>query len=1102
MMRYTLIVALALSTLSPTRGAIPDAAESAGISGGVFVRIGCDRPSELMALCTDNTCLVQGLDTDPVKVAAARDIIPKAEYGRVSAILWDGKRLPYVDNFVNLLVVASDPSSPGGSAAAGKWQVASGEIERVLAPRGVVLSSRTLAARHPTLVPRSPAPKGWFAYEKPVPPEIDDWTHFLHGPGNNAVASDSVVASPRSIQWVGGPRYSRHHDKMSSVSAVVSANGRVFSIVDEAPPVSILTPPRWNLVARDAFNGTVLWRCPVTKWHSHMHGLKSGPADLPRKLVAVGDRVYATPEIYGPVEAIDAASGKGLRVFDGTRGAEELLVADGTLYVQINKARIAGQKAAPRGKWSPGRPEFADPVRTIMALDAKTGKRHWTAEQPVLSGTLAVGRQHVVFVGNDRIHCLDRTDGRPLWTSDPIPRQSNYPTRFTPTLVLYEDVVLFAGGELAGEPKRGNRSWDVGKNDTLTALSANDGKTLWKAPHPHSGYASSEDVLVVNGVVWVGETTGGAAVGPFKGHDVRTGKVVKQFDPDVETYWFHHRCYRGKATENFLIMSRTGTEIIDFNREHWDINHWLRGACLYGLMPANGLLYAPQHPCACFLESKQYGFNALAGAREQHREASVAERLVKGPAFAQTLDARHTTRDTARDWPTYRGDNARSGRAATELATDLKAGWTADVGGRLSALTVAGGRIYVASIDRHTVHALSADTGKALWQFTAGGRVDSPPTCWRNRVVFGSADGNVYCLNGADGKLAWRFRAAPTAEQTMAFGQLESVWPVHGSVLIEDDMLYFVAGRSIFLDGGLRLFRMDPASGKVLSVTELDEMDRDANRAVQDYTRQLNMPTALPDILSSDGRHVYMRSQPFTRGGQRLPLAALEYTAKNPEQFGITVVQKPEHAHLFSPTGFLDDSWWHRTYWVYGSHFYGGWSGYTRAGKVTPAGKLLVMDGDHVYGFGRKLKFYRWTTPIEHMLFAASRDLVPVKAVKGTLAKGARKPRAHKWEKDIPLFARAMLLSGDVLFLAGPEDIVNEEQAVRKLQDPQTRKQIVRQSEMFAGRHGGRMLAIDKESGDRLAEWQWDTIPVFNGMAAAGGRLYLACVNGRITCFE
>ena len=76
-----------------------------------------------------------------------------------------------------------------------------------------------------------------------------------------------------------------------------------------------------------------------------------------------------------------------------------------------------------------------------------------------------------------------------------------------------------------------------------------------------------------------------------------------------------------------------------------------------------------------------------------------------------------------------------------------------------------------------------------------------------------------------DGELAWRFRAAPIDERLMAFEQLESVWPVHGSVLVQDGVVYCVAGRSMFLDGGLRLLRLDPSDGRLLSETVLDDSD-------------------------------------------------------------------------------------------------------------------------------------------------------------------------------------------------------------------------------------------------------------------------------------
>ena len=128
--------------------------------------------------------------------------------------------------------------------------------------------------------------------------------------------------------------------------------------------------------------------------------------------------------------------------------------------------------------------------------------------------------------------------------------------------------------------------------------------------------------------------------------------------------------------------------------------------------------------------------------------------------------------------------------------------WNAKLGGRLTAPVISGGLVYVAQTDQHRIVAIDQVSGRVVWTYTIGGRIDSPPTIRDGRVVFGGADGWVYCLT-TDGDLVWRYRAAPLDRRAMAFEQLESLWPVHGSVLVHEDSVYCVAGRSIFLDGGL-----------------------------------------------------------------------------------------------------------------------------------------------------------------------------------------------------------------------------------------------------------------------------------------------------------
>ena len=74
------------------------------------------------------------------------------------------------------------------------------------------------------------------AITKPWPDDIDHWTHFLHDSSGNAVSTDRRrVAPPRHLQWDGGPRWSRSHETDMSITALVSAAGRIFHTLDEGP---------------------------------------------------------------------------------------------------------------------------------------------------------------------------------------------------------------------------------------------------------------------------------------------------------------------------------------------------------------------------------------------------------------------------------------------------------------------------------------------------------------------------------------------------------------------------------------------------------------------------------------------------------------------------------------------------------------------------------------------------------------------------------------------------------------------------------------------------------------------------------------------------
>jgi hypothetical protein len=52
----------------------------------------------------------------------------------------------------------------------------------------------------------------------------------------------------------------------------------------------------------------------------------------------------------------------------------------------------------------------------------------------------------------------------------------------------------------------------------------------------------------------------------------------------------------------------------------------------------------------------------------------------------------------------------------------------------------------------------------------------------------------------------------------------------------------------------------------------------------------------------------------------------------------------------------------------------------------------------------------------------------------------------------------------------------------------------------FEGRRGAVLRVHSATDGERLAEQSLDAPPVFDGLIAAGGRLYLSTVDGRVLC--
>jgi outer membrane protein assembly factor BamB len=1037
--------------------------DATGVKGGLIVDLGCGDGRLTAALDVNDRYLVHGLDTNPNAVAAARRYIQKLGlYGKVSVETLESRDLPYADNLVNLLVVENLSG------------VSKEECMRVLAPG----SSAYVKSGDK-----------WELIVKPRPDSIDEWTHHLHDAGGNAVANDRVVGPPRHLQWTAGPLWARSHGWTPSVSSMVSAGGRLFCICDETLTcVDGTVPSKWFVVARDAFSGVLLWKRPVPHWDSVDFSGTPGngtgvasvgrftmPTDIGKRLVAVGQTVYVTLGAFAPVTALDAATGAVKRVYTDTADADEILCTGGRLIVSTNSADKPPLPLVVTEQ-SPG----GAPGKHVCAVDAKTGRLLWKqgpftairasqTQDPFGRLELAAGDGKVFVLTTQAIDCLNMDSGKRIWRIERPALQPNAVTQigysgmfeYLLTVMVYHDGVV-----LLAQPEPNTRHTYHTMPGTLYAFDANNGRLMWKHAYGGWGHCTPPDVFVIGNTVWT-HVNAKTEFGFVWGHgfkakdpsivnyriqalDLRTGALKREISTKlIFNVGHHHRCYRNASTERFLMSCRRGVEFVNLASGENYQDHWVRSGCLLGYVPCNGLLYVAPHPCGCYINAKLTGFNALAPAWPKvENRIQNSERLEKGPAYGQVQVA-IDERPAANEWPTYRHDTRRSGATDTAVGTDLQVAWQTDIGAKPSALVVADDKTIVAGVDTHSVHAIGADNGRELWKYTVGAPVDSPPTLYKGLAIFGSTDGRVYCLRAADGALVWRFEAEPYHRYVTAFGQLESPWPVPGSVLVHDGKCWFAAGRSSYLDGGIRLYALEPATGKVLDSQTIYSPDPKTGKMAPD-TNGFVMPGLLNDIPATDGADVFIRQMKvFSSGGRA-------------------------GRHLYTTAGYLDPSWFNRTFW--------------QVGGAQTSG-LMVLGKNVAYGMELFGSHSRETVfkPGAHQYRLMC---LPLKTPSGRSRRkpaegnARRQPSRPLWVQRLGIRVTAMIRAADMIFAAGSPDIVDPK-------DP---------SGAWEGRKGGLLAAFAADSGRKLVEYKLPAPPVWDGMAAASGRLFISLMDGRVLC--
>jgi outer membrane protein assembly factor BamB len=795
----------ALSQLVYADDAVPAFIRS-HINGGLIVQVGGNQQSAVPQLAPTGRYLVQMLVGNPAQVVAAREALQKSGwYGLATAdqLGADGK-LPYAENLANAVVLADATA-----------RLPMDEIARVLCPGGWVIGpARSLSAGSlpgagfEAVGPLAPG-SARLVGRKSWPAEMDCWSQPRHAADGNPVSQDSLVGPPRRVRWIAGPP--------QEISNMVSAEGRIFF---------------GGVIARDAFNGLPLWQQQLGPSPARGGFLYKAASNAPRP-IAVGKELLLVRD--GKLVALGGATGDLVREYPAAGTPLETVVDNG-LILAIDKT-------------------------SIRAIDYTTGQLRWEYE---------AAEPRCVVAGEGGVYCIqgeprrgdpvslvrvDETSGHRLWQQkdlDILPKIRQ---------CVYRKGRLVCEISTLSDAKEGN---------LIQVLSAADGKPLWDYTFvPGSQHWKQARAMFVGEILWLLTNKGCVALDPA------TGATEKSFPGGAG------HCFPPVATPHFVLHGEM--HLTNLDTGELDANPITKGNCSrdIGFMPANGLIYTTPKHCICWPMLRDY--TALAPAKAGSEKPLPVEALPvicqRGPAAAP----RAVPNATADPWPCYRHDAWRSASTPGTIPTDLKVRWTAKLGGwpkgtiagdwqtdsyirgPVTPPVIAGGLVYVARPDAQQVVALDAATGAVRWQSTVNGRVDTAPTIHRGLCLFGTKSGWVYALRADDGQLVWRMQAAPGDEQIVAYGQLESPWPVAGSVLVVDGVLYFAAGRQPLADGGILVFAVQPDSGKRLWVQRIDQVPQQLDRVPRPFYNSSGLEFDNYDLLHREGDAVAMSRWLFQR---------------------------------------------------------------------------------------------------------------------------------------------------------------------------------------------------------------------------------------------
>ncbi len=553
---------------------------------GYCLVLGCGEGRLMYELAKRTRMQIVGVDPDESNIQKTRQALNKAGIYGIQATVKQGSLdvLPYGAYFAN--IITSD-----NLLIKGELPPSADEMFRVLRPCGGVAYlgqasktgkkigeselrlwlGETLAADAEFI-----DNDGTFVrLQRGVLPGSGDWTHQYADAGKSSNSKDQYVTDDMGVLWYGRPGPRPMVDRGTRAPAPLAVDGRLYVQGDR------------KLFGLDAYNGTINWVVEIPDLRR---------ANMPRdcgNMTATSDALYLA--IHDTCWIMDGKTGKRTNLFDIPHTSKNQPYEWGYIaavgdHLFGSGVKKGGIYIGADGEWYDRSDEESDKVISdyLFSMDRNTGQLQWEYRGgAVMNSTICFGEGRIYFVEsrnpealaldtgrigheltkNMFLVAIDSETGQTVWERETDLNDCRWVLHLS-----YSDNMLVA----------------ISTSDIyhIYGFSALDGKPMWKdeykmAKNHHGG--AMQHPAILNGKIYAEPQV----------YDLFTGERREKEPPE------RRGCGGVSACTGYVLGRHNYFSFLNLEtntRVQWI---GMRAGCWVGMIPAEGLVLAPESSAGC-----------------------------------------------------------------------------------------------------------------------------------------------------------------------------------------------------------------------------------------------------------------------------------------------------------------------------------------------------------------------------------------------------------------------------------------------------------------------------------------------------------------------